>query len=64
MVAAYHFHAAAAFDFDWDTHIVDSFHEDRTRTVVRSFTDGLQHGWIGRQLPRLFREHGLTDVKP
>jgi hypothetical protein len=29
---------------------------------VRTFSDGLQHGWIGRQLPRLFREHGLTDV--
>jgi hypothetical protein len=52
----------AAFDCDWDMHIVDSLHKDTTRTVVRSFSDGLQHGWIGRQLPRLFREHDLTDV--
>jgi ubiquinone/menaquinone biosynthesis C-methylase UbiE len=52
----------AAFDFDWDMHIVDSDHKDTTRTIVRTFSDGLQHGWIGRQLPRLFREHGLTDV--
>jgi ubiquinone/menaquinone biosynthesis C-methylase UbiE len=52
----------AAFDFDWDTHIVDSPDKDVTRTIVRSFSDGLQHGWIGRQLPRLFREHGLADV--
>jgi hypothetical protein len=29
---------------------------------VRSFSDGIRHGWIGRQLPRLFRDHGLTDV--
>jgi hypothetical protein len=29
---------------------------------VRSFNDVLPHGWIARQLPRLFREHGLTDV--
>ncbi|MBV9414643.1 MAG: methyltransferase domain-containing protein [Solirubrobacterales bacterium] len=52
----------AAFDFDWDTHTVDSPDKDITRTIVRSFSDGLQHGWIGRQLPRLFREQGLTDV--
>jgi ubiquinone/menaquinone biosynthesis C-methylase UbiE len=51
-----------AFDFDHDTHIVDSLQKDTTRTVVRSFNDRIQHGWIGRQLPRLFREHGLTDV--
>ena len=51
-----------AFDFDWDTHIVDSVHKETTRAVVRSFSDGLQHGWIGREMPRLFREHGLTDV--
>jgi ubiquinone/menaquinone biosynthesis C-methylase UbiE len=52
----------AAFDFDWDTHLVDSQDKDITRTIVRSFSDGLQHGWIGRQLPRLFRAHGLTEV--
>jgi ubiquinone/menaquinone biosynthesis C-methylase UbiE len=52
----------AAFDLDHDTHIVDSLEKDTTRMVVRSFNDGLQHGWIGRQLPRLFREHGLTEV--
>jgi ubiquinone/menaquinone biosynthesis C-methylase UbiE len=52
----------AAFDFDWDMHIVDSLQKDTTRTIVRSFSDGLRHGWIGRQLQRLFREHGLTDV--
>jgi ubiquinone/menaquinone biosynthesis C-methylase UbiE len=52
----------AAFDFDWDTLIVDSPHKDTTRAIVRSFSDGIRHGWIGRQLLRLFREHGLTDV--
>jgi SAM-dependent methyltransferase len=52
----------AAFDFDWDTQIIDSPHKETTRAIVRSFSDGLRHGWIGRQLPRLFREHGLTDV--
>jgi ubiquinone/menaquinone biosynthesis C-methylase UbiE len=52
----------AAFDFDWDTFIIDSPMKETTRTVARSFSDGIRHGWIGRQMPRLFREHGLTDV--
>ena len=52
----------AALDFDWDTLIVDSPHKDTTRAIARSFSDGIRHGWIGRQMPRLFREHGLTDV--
>jgi ubiquinone/menaquinone biosynthesis C-methylase UbiE len=52
----------AAFDFDWDTFIIDSPHKETTRTVVRSFSEGIRHGWIGRQLPRLFREHGLADI--
>ena len=51
-----------AFDFDWDTLIVDSAHKDTTRAIARSFSDGIRHGWIGRQMPRLFREHGLADV--
>jgi ubiquinone/menaquinone biosynthesis C-methylase UbiE len=50
------------FDFDWDTAIVDSAHRPTTRRIMRSFADGIRNGWIGRQLPRLFREHGLIDV--
>ena len=50
------------FDFDWDTVVVDSPYRDTTRAIARSFADGIRHGWIGRQLPRLFREHGMTDL--
>ncbi len=52
----------SVFDFDWDTTIVDSPHRDVTRAVVRSFSDHMKNGWIGRQLPRLFQEHGFADV--
>lgn len=52
----------AVFDVDHDTCVIDSPYRDLTRTIVRSFCDGLRHGWIGRQLPRLFRAHGLADV--
>ena len=47
------------FDIDWDTLIID--HPDRrtTRDVVLSYSDSIQNGWIGRQLPRLVREQGL-----
>ena len=50
------------FDFDWDTMFVDSPYKSTTRTVVRSFSDGIKQGWIGRSLPRMFEEAGLTHV--
>jgi ubiquinone/menaquinone biosynthesis C-methylase UbiE len=52
----------SVFDFDWDTMMVDSPNREVTRAVVRSFSDHMKNGWIGRQLPRLFRESGLGDV--
>lgn len=52
----------AVFDVDHDTWAVDSPYRDLTRTIFRSFCDGVRHGWIGRQLPRLLRTHGLVDV--
>jgi ubiquinone/menaquinone biosynthesis C-methylase UbiE len=51
-----------AFDFDWDTFVIDSPDRETTRAVVRSFSDHMKHGWIGRQLARLFAESGLTEV--
>jgi ubiquinone/menaquinone biosynthesis C-methylase UbiE len=50
------------FDFDWDTAIVDSAHRDTTRRIMRGFADAIRNGWIGRELPRLFAQHHLTDV--
>lgn len=47
------------FDFDWDTLIIDHPDKDATRTVVLSYSDSIQNGWIGRQLPRLFGEQRL-----
>jgi SAM-dependent methyltransferase len=50
------------FDFDWDAAIVDSGCRDTTRVIMRSFADTIRNGWIGRQLPRRFRELGLTEI--
>jgi ubiquinone/menaquinone biosynthesis C-methylase UbiE len=50
------------FDFDWNTLVIDSPDKETTRAIVLSFSDSLQHGWIGRQLPRLFWER-LAGVR-
>ena len=52
----------AVFDFDWDTHAIDSPDRETTRKITRSFTDTMKSGWIGRQLPRLFKTNGMVDV--
>jgi ubiquinone/menaquinone biosynthesis C-methylase UbiE len=52
----------AVHDFDWESQFCDSPYKDTTRKIATSFSDGMKNGWIGRQLPRLFREVGMTDV--
>jgi hypothetical protein len=42
--------------------MMDCSQKETTRKIVRLFGDGLRSGWIGRQMPRLFREAGLVDV--
>lgn len=50
------------FDFDWDTLIIDHPDKETTRTIVLSYSDSIRNGWIGRQLPRLFKEQGLEVI--
>jgi ubiquinone/menaquinone biosynthesis C-methylase UbiE len=52
----------SVFDFDWETQFVDSPYQETTRLITRSFCDNFKNGWIGRRLPRLFKQHGITDV--
>jgi ubiquinone/menaquinone biosynthesis C-methylase UbiE len=47
------------FDFDWDTMIIDHPDKETTRTIVRSYSDSIRNGWMGRQLPRLVKEQHL-----
>jgi ubiquinone/menaquinone biosynthesis C-methylase UbiE len=47
------------YDFDWDTLIIDHPDKETTRTIVLSYSDSIRNGWIGRQLPRLFKEQHL-----
>ena len=52
----------AVHDFDWEGQFCDSPYKGATRKIALSVCDGLTNGWIGRCLPRLFREVGMTGV--
>jgi ubiquinone/menaquinone biosynthesis C-methylase UbiE len=52
----------AIFDFDWDMFFIDHPDREMTRRVVRSFSDAMRHGWIGRELRRRLLDAGLIDV--
>ncbi len=51
------------FDFHYDALAID--HPDRTRTrmIVDTTCDGIRHGWIGSQLPRLAADADLIDIQ-
>lgn len=53
---------AVVFDFDWDALVIDGAECELTRRIVRSYSDGVPNGWVGRALPRLLSDAGLTDV--
>jgi len=48
-------------DVDWETLTVDAS-RPLTRMVANALCDDCCQGWIGRALPRLFREAGLVDI--
>jgi ubiquinone/menaquinone biosynthesis C-methylase UbiE len=50
------------FDPDFETAIVDAPDRELTRRLLNFFCDGYQDGWMGRRLPGLFREAGLTEI--
>jgi ubiquinone/menaquinone biosynthesis C-methylase UbiE len=52
-----------AFELDWDTLAIDGAERELTRRIVRSYSDGVANGCVGRTLPRLLRDAGLVDVE-
>lgn len=52
----------AALEPDWDTAVIDASDIAMSRQFTRFNSDSVAHGPIGRQLPRLFKEVGLSDV--
>lgn len=53
----------AIWEADWETLIIDAPDRSVTRRIANFFCDSMPQGWIGRALPRLLREAGLTDVR-
>jgi ubiquinone/menaquinone biosynthesis C-methylase UbiE len=50
------------FDLDHDGISIDSPHRETTRKLVRFNSDSHRNGSVGRQLKRLFKERGLTEI--
>jgi len=50
------------FEIDWDTFAIDGADHELTRRIVRSYSDGVANGCVGRALPRLMRDAGFADV--
>jgi ubiquinone/menaquinone biosynthesis C-methylase UbiE len=49
-------------DRDIETRTIDAPDRATTRAILNAWCDGFLGGWIGRALPRLYREAGLVDV--
>ena len=49
-------------DPDWGTLAIDAEDRDLTRRILTVRMDAFRSGWVGRQLPALFKEHGLKDL--
>jgi hypothetical protein len=56
----------AALEFDLGSAMVDHPDRQTTRRILDSWAADTSNGWMGRQLPRMFRQAGLTDlvIKP
>jgi ubiquinone/menaquinone biosynthesis C-methylase UbiE len=49
-------------DPDWETLIVDLPDQAVTRKILNFWCDSMRNGWMGRRLPRLFQQCGLTEI--
>ena len=52
----------AVLEFDHATTFLDSPDPETTRVICETSTTAFVQGWMGRQLPRLFRWAGLQDI--
>jgi SAM-dependent methyltransferase len=50
------------FDPDFETAIVDAPDRALTRRLLNFYCGGYRDGWMGRRLPGMFREAGLTEI--
>ena len=51
-----------ALEFDHGGSMLDHPDQQATQAILNAYTDSIACGCMGRQLPRMFREAGLTEV--
>jgi ubiquinone/menaquinone biosynthesis C-methylase UbiE len=51
------------YEPDWGTFIISSGKREVSRTMIQLFGDTFPSGWIGRQLPGLFRKERLRNIQ-
>jgi ubiquinone/menaquinone biosynthesis C-methylase UbiE len=51
------------YEPDWGTFIISPGQKEISRTMTQLFGDTFPSGWIGRQLPALFRKEGLEKMR-
>ena len=51
-----------AFEPDFETWVVDGPDRRVARAIANSWCDSFGDGWVGRRLPALFRDCGVTDI--
>jgi ubiquinone/menaquinone biosynthesis C-methylase UbiE len=51
------------YEVDFETVTLDLPDRMRTRQIVNFWCDGFRNGWLGRHVPALFHEAGLSDIR-
>lgn len=51
------------YEPDWGTFIISPGEREISRIITQLFGDTFPCGWIGRQLPGLFRQKGLQEIQ-
>jgi hypothetical protein len=50
------------FEVDFETLTIDADDRMLARRILHTWCDGFKNGWLGRSLPRIFRELGLREI--
>jgi len=53
---------ACSFEHDWGTLVIDSGEQGTAQKIASLHCDSIRTGHVGRQVPRLFKEAGLSEV--
>ncbi len=52
-----------AADGDIDLTVIEISDRDLARKIIHAACDQMQQGWMGRQMPRLFQQAGLSNIR-